>query len=146
MWCFITATALCRWILIFRSRPKTYDHRCSWKKTEALPSGSAPSSPVTADATPVCLAISRSRVNLTHEQSPEILELLHLGQQLTLSTEGSNPMFPAGNLGLILGGADSQPICFGVCWRLRTDEANRTTSFAKSREAILRSPSCGSEV
>lgn len=85
------------------------------RDSASLPSGSAPSSPITADATPVCLAISRSHVNLTHEQNPEILELLHLGQQLTLNTEGSNPMFPAGNLGLRLGGADSQPSRFVVC-------------------------------
>ncbi|KAK0144409.1 hypothetical protein N1851_017229 [Merluccius polli] len=77
----------------------------------------------------------------------EILELLHLGQQLTPNPKGAIHHFPAENHGLRLGGADSHPDCFtlgckppSVHWSLRSDEANKTTSSAKSRDAILRFP------
>ncbi len=47
-------------------------------------------------------------------------------------------LFPAENHGLRLGGADFHPYCFTLS--CKPSQCNRTTSSAKSRDAILRSP------
>ncbi|KAK0137965.1 hypothetical protein N1851_025840 [Merluccius polli] len=46
---------------------------------------------------------------LTREQDPEVLELLHLGQDLIPDPEGALHPFPVEDHGLGLGGADSHP-------------------------------------
>lgn len=50
--------------------------------------------------------------SLTHEQDPEILEFLHLGQQLTRNSEGGVHIFPAEHHVLRFGGADSHSTYF----------------------------------
>ncbi|KAK0141115.1 hypothetical protein N1851_021854 [Merluccius polli] len=83
----------------------------------------------------------------TREQDPEVLELLHLGQDLIPDPGSALHPFPVEDHGLGFGGADSHPGCFTLgCEPVQreledqSDEANRTTSSAKSRDPILRSP------
>ena len=81
--------------------------------------------------------------SLTRKQDPEILELLHLGKDLIPNMERAFHPFPAEDHSLGFGGADSHPSRSTLgCESLqsRPDDANRTTSSAKSRDPILRSP------
>ena len=94
---------------------KAPDHRwgqerISTGKSRALPFGSAPSSPrrIRADATPIRLSISRS-ILPSLEQDPEVLELLHLGQDLIPDPESAPHPFAVEDHGLRFGGADSHP-------------------------------------
>uniref|UniRef100_A0A669CDG2 Uncharacterized protein n=1 Tax=Oreochromis niloticus TaxID=8128 RepID=A0A669CDG2_ORENI len=49
---------------------------------------------------------------ITREQDPEVLELLHLGQELIPDPEWALHPFPAENHGLRFGGADPHSRCF----------------------------------
>ncbi|TWW64124.1 hypothetical protein D4764_03G0011320 [Takifugu flavidus] len=74
-----------------------------------------------------------------------VLELLHFGQEILPDPEKALHLFPrtmASDLEvLILIPAASHAAAnrSSDCWRSRADDANRTTSSAKSRDPILRS-------
>ena len=61
---------------------------------------------LTADAAPIRLSIHPP---ITREQDPEVLELLHLGQDLIPDPESALHPFLVKDHGLRFGGADSHP-------------------------------------
>jgi len=119
-------------------------------KSRALPSGSAPFSLQLTGTAPALLQMPHQSIScfifaLTREQDPEIHELLRLRQQLTPNPEGNifRQRTMASDLEvltLIPTAAHSTANHPSACWRSQSDVADRTTSSAKSRDAILRSP------
>ncbi|KAI3356005.1 hypothetical protein L3Q82_017278 [Scortum barcoo] len=94
---------------------------------------------------PIRLSNLTLHLSLTREQDPEILELLHLRQDLSTHPERARHPFPVENHGLRFGGADSHPSRFTP--RLQTAPVHaegpglmmkpiRTTSSAKSRDEM----------
>lgn len=79
------------------------------------------------------------------KQVPKILKLLYLGQNLFPNSEKALYHFPVQDHGLdlealilILAASYSAENHSSESWRSHSAEANRTTSSAKSRNAILR--------
>ena len=120
-------------------------------KSRALPSGSAPSTlqwsftmpALTASSTR--LSISRSILPSLVKKTPRYLNFLAWGSaSLPLQSTVFWQRTMASDLEvltLIPTASHSAANRPSACWRSRSDGANRTTSSAKSRDAILRSPS-----
>lgn len=77
-----------------------------------------------------------------HEHNSKMLELLHLRKQFTLKQlfQQSAMIVDLEVLTLILTASHSATDQPRVCWRSLPGKATRTTSWAKSRNTILRSP------
>ncbi|KAI3358378.1 hypothetical protein L3Q82_014693 [Scortum barcoo] len=88
---------------------------------------------ITADAAPIRLSISRSIFPSLVNKTPEILELLHLRQDLSTHPERARHPFPVENHGLGFGGADSHPSCFTLGYK----PLQHMLISAKSRDEIL---------